>query len=163
MMWTNQDKWSSTMSSFLSFISPNVFTRKSLYWPWNEKYLKQTTQNHLFMLHETRSDLLLFWERGGKTDQPDLIPPILTSYPDVAKTFIGRLTSSNIVWSNLWKSWKVLLTLLMFKLFVKKYGSDGPLGTTSKKNPSYSVTLSLKVGGGQDEITLIGVAKIVTS
>ena len=102
---------------------------------------------------------------GGKTDQPDqpdLIPPILTSYPDVAKTFIGRLTSSNIVWSNLWKSWKVLLTLLMFKLFVKKYGSDGPLGTTSKKNPSYSVTLSLKVGGGQDEIILLGAAKIVT-
>ena len=31
-----------------------------------------------------------------------------------------------------------------------------------KKNTSYSVTLSLKVGGGQDEITLLGAAKIVT-
>ena len=27
---------------------------------------------------------------------------------------------------------------------------------------SYSVTMSLKVGGGQDEIILLGVAKIVT-
>ena len=32
-----------------------------------------------------------------------------------------------------------------------------------QKNPSYLVTLSLKVGGGQDEITLLGAAKIVTS
>ena len=32
-----------------------------------------------------------------------------------------------------------------------------------KKNPSYLVTLSLKVGGGQDEITLLGAAIIVTS
>ena len=31
-----------------------------------------------------------------------------------------------------------------------------------KKNTSYSVTLSLKVGGGQDEIILLGAAKIVT-
>ena len=31
-----------------------------------------------------------------------------------------------------------------------------------KKDPSYSVTLSLKVGGGQDEIILLGAAKIVT-
>ena len=31
-----------------------------------------------------------------------------------------------------------------------------------QKNTSYSVTLSLKVGGGQDEITLVGAAKIVT-
>ena len=32
----------------------------------------------------------------------------------------------------------------------------------SEKNTSYSVTLSLKVGGGQDEIILLGAAKIVT-
>ena len=31
-----------------------------------------------------------------------------------------------------------------------------------QKNTSYLVTLSLKVGGGQDEITLLGAAKIVT-
>ena len=31
-----------------------------------------------------------------------------------------------------------------------------------KKKPSYLVTLSQKVGGGQDEITLLGAAKIVT-
>ena len=31
-----------------------------------------------------------------------------------------------------------------------------------KKKTSYLVTLSLKVGGGQDEITLLGAAKIVT-
>ena len=31
-----------------------------------------------------------------------------------------------------------------------------------KEKPSYSVTLSLKVGGGQDEIILLGAAKIVT-
>ena len=30
------------------------------------------------------------------------------------------------------------------------------------KKTSYSVTLSLKVGGGQDEIILLGAAKIVT-
>ena len=30
-----------------------------------------------------------------------------------------------------------------------------------KKNTSYSVTLSLKVGGGQDEIILLGDAKIL--
>ena len=36
------------------------------------------------------------------------------------------------------------------------------LGTPSKKPPSYSVTLSLKVGVGQDEIILLGAAKIVT-
>ena len=30
------------------------------------------------------------------------------------------------------------------------------------KKPSYLVTLSLKVGGGQDEITLLGATKIVT-
>ena len=33
-------------------------------------------------------------------------------------------------------------------------------GMTSKKT-SYSVTLSIKVGGGQDEIILLGAAKIV--
>ena len=38
-----------------------------------------------------------------------------------------------------------------------------PKGRFPKKNTSYSVTLSLKVGGGQDEITLLGAAKIVTS
>ena len=32
-----------------------------------------------------------------------------------------------------------------------------------KKNTSYSVTLSLKVGGGQDQIILLEAAKIVTS
>ena len=31
-----------------------------------------------------------------------------------------------------------------------------------QKKPSYSVTLSLKVGGGQDEIILLGAAKKVT-
>ena len=31
-----------------------------------------------------------------------------------------------------------------------------------KKNKSYLVTLSLKVGGGQDEITLLRASKIVT-
>ena len=31
-----------------------------------------------------------------------------------------------------------------------------------KKKTSYLVTLSLKVGGGQDEIILLGAAKIVT-
>ena len=31
-----------------------------------------------------------------------------------------------------------------------------------KTNTSYSVTLSLKVGGGKDEIILLGAAKIVT-
>ena len=31
-----------------------------------------------------------------------------------------------------------------------------------KKKTSYSVTLSLKVGGGQDVIILLGPAKIVT-
>ena len=35
-------------------------------------------------------------------------------------------------------------------------------GRTKKKTTSYLVTLSLKVGGGQDEITLLGAAKIVT-
>ena len=30
------------------------------------------------------------------------------------------------------------------------------------KNVSYSVTLSLKMGGGQDEIILLGAGKIVT-
>ena len=35
-------------------------------------------------------------------------------------------------------------------------------GRLPKKNTSYLVTLSLKVGGGQDEITLLGAAKIVT-
>ena len=37
-----------------------------------------------------------------------------------------------------------------------------PKGRLPKKNTSYLVTLSLKVGGGQDEITLLGAAKIVT-
>ena len=32
-----------------------------------------------------------------------------------------------------------------------------------KKNPSYSVTLSLKVGGGKDQIIFLEAAKIVTS
>ena len=36
-------------------------------------------------------------------------------------------------------------------------------GRRQKKKTSYSVTLSLKVGGGQDEIILLGAAKIVTS
>ena len=36
-------------------------------------------------------------------------------------------------------------------------------GRLQNKKTSYSVTLSLKVGGGQDEITLLGAAKIVTS
>ena len=35
-------------------------------------------------------------------------------------------------------------------------------GRLPKKKTSYLVTLSLKVGGGQDEITLLGAAKIVT-
>ena len=43
-----------------------------------------------------------------------------------------------------------------------QYHSIGK-GRLPKKNTSYSVTLSLKVGGGQDEITLLGAAKIVTS
>ena len=37
-----------------------------------------------------------------------------------------------------------------------------PKGRLPKKT-SYSVTWSLKVGGGQGEITLLGAAKIVTS
>ena len=37
-----------------------------------------------------------------------------------------------------------------------------PKGRRQKKKMSYSVTLSLKVGGGQYEITLFGAAKIVT-
>ena len=32
-----------------------------------------------------------------------------------------------------------------------------------KKNPSYLVTLSKKVGGGQDEITISGPLEIMTS
>ena len=36
-------------------------------------------------------------------------------------------------------------------------------GITLNKKTSYSETLSIKVGGGQDEITLLGAAKIVTS
>ena len=35
-------------------------------------------------------------------------------------------------------------------------------GRRQKKNTSYSVTFSLKVGGGQDEIILLGAAKKVT-
>ena len=35
-------------------------------------------------------------------------------------------------------------------------------GRLPNKKTSYSVTLSLKVGGGQDEIILLGAAKIVT-
>ena len=43
-----------------------------------------------------------------------------------------------------------------------KQESHDYLGMPSKKQTSYSVTLSLKVGGGQDEIILLGAAKIVT-
>ena len=42
-----------------------------------------------------------------------------------------------------------------------RYQHKEPKGRLPKK-PSYSVTLSLKVGGGQDEIILLGAAKIVT-
>ena len=39
----------------------------------------------------------------------------------------------------------------------------GNLGTPSKKKTSYLVTLSKKVGGGQDQITISGPLEIVTS
>ena len=46
----------------------------------------------------------------------------------------------------------------------QKYFDQIILRDDFKKNTSYSVTLkSLKVGGGQDETTLLGAAKIVTS
>ena len=38
----------------------------------------------------------------------------------------------------------------------------GHKGRLQNKETSYSVTLSLKVGGGQDEIILLGAGKIVT-
>ena len=52
--------------------------------------------------------------------------------------------------------------LYIFLLFLVSSENTKQLRDAVKKKTSYSVTLSLKVGGGQDEITLLGAAKIVT-
>ena len=53
----------------------------------------------------------------------------------------------------------LLFTLAQLKCPQSPFSTKG---RTQNKKTSYLVTLSLKVGGGQDEITLLGAAKIVT-
>ena len=48
--------------------------------------------------------------------------------------------------------------MLLCDLFILQVDNKGK----PQQNMSYLVTLSLKVGGGQDEIILLGAAKIVT-
>ena len=64
---------------------------------------------------------------------------------------------------------RTLMYTYAFSFYLKKNNQtsifevgDQILRDGLKKNTSYLVTLSLKVGGGQDEITLLGAAKIVT-
>ena len=57
-------------------------------------------------------------------------------------------------------AWSLLFSFVQYNFYI--YFKES-LGTNSKKKTSYLVTLSQKVGGGQDEITLLGAVKIVIS